>query len=188
MAFNFRLNLQSVFRRLGIQSGARLPQLENDVRMVMVITDLSRLIPAPIEPRAICGANIPGAVGLHSFIQLRSLSGGGIFVETVMIRRTGAAINENVIINITDVDAGLPVFPQLDIGGTPVESVFTAGTHAVIGGGVRIPSPSGFETWGIPLGIFVPNQRFLTINPGFSNTRNDISLFYRELRSIEEVG
>ncbi len=85
MPFNFRLNLQSVFRRLGIQSGAQLPQLNEQVQMTMLVTDLSRLVPAPIEPRGFAGANLALA-GQFAQCQLRSLSPGGVFIEKVFLR------------------------------------------------------------------------------------------------------
>jgi len=188
VAFNFRLNLQSVFRRLGIQSGARLPQLEQDVRMVMVITDLSRLIPAPIEPRGLAGANIAGVVGQRSYVQLQALSPGGTFVEAIVFRGPTVGVGENQVLNVSDQDLGLPLFPNLNIGGTPILSRFTAGPHAVVGGGVTFPAPQGFEQFGFPLGIFIPNQSFLSVRPGFDNRRLDISILYRELPSIEEAG
>lgn len=77
MAFNFRLNVQQVFRRLGIQTGARLPQLEDNVQMTMLLTDLSRLVPAPIEPRGMAGINLSGSAGNNSVCQIKSLAGGG---------------------------------------------------------------------------------------------------------------
>jgi len=187
--FNFRLNVQNVFRRLGILSGARLPQLEDDVRMTMILTDLSRLIPAPIEPRGMCGTSLISMAGLHSVMQIHALSPGGIFVETIIMNNQGSAANETLVLQVDTTDLGLPPSTFLiDIGGTPIESVFTAGFVFDGSGGVTLPAPAGFATYGIPLGIFVPNQSFFKIRPGSTNRRSNIGILFRELPSVEEVG
>ena len=188
MAFNFRLNVQDVFRRLGIQSGARLPQLDDNVRMTMLLTDLSRLVPAPIEPRGMAGENLIPMAGLHSVLQLQALSGGGLFIETIMLRGQGVPSSETQVMNVDNTDFGLPPAPNINIGGTPIQSLFTAGFVFDGAGGVAVPAPEGFTTWGIPLGIFVPNQSFFKIRPGFTNRRINAAILYRELPSIEEVG
>jgi len=187
--FNFRLNLQDVFRRLGIQSGARLPLLEDDVRMTMQVTDLSRLIPAPIEPRGLCGATLIAMAGLHTVVQLQALAPGGLFVETVMFRGQGSLDSDAQVVNVSPADLGLPVSTfNINVGGTPIQSVFSTGWVFDGTGGITLPSPDGFVTWGIPLGIFVPNQSFLKIRPGFVNRTMNIAILYRELPAIEEVG
>jgi len=189
VAFNFRLNVQNVFRRLGIKSGARLPQLEDDVRMTMLLTDLSRLIPAPIEPRGMCGRNLIPMAGLHSTIQIHALSPGGIFIETVMLNTQANPANETFVMNVSTDDLALPVNVfNIDIGGTPIESIFHAGFVFDGSAGVAVPAPVGFATWGIPLGIFVPNQSFFKLRPGFTNRRLNVGVLYRELPSVEEVG
>lgn len=187
MPFNFRLNLQSVFRRLGIQSGARLPQLNDNVQMVMLITDLSRLIPAPIEPRGMCGSSLATA-GQFSVCQLRALSPGGIFVESMFVRAPAPALTDNYFLDVTTLDLGLALATNINIGGTQIRSIFTAGPVAVLPGGVSIPSPDGFSGVNIDLGVFVPNQAFLTVGLDRVTLRLDIMLTYRELPSVEEVG
>lgn len=189
MTFNLRLNVQDLFRRLGIQSDARLPQLEDDIRMTMILTDLSRLIPAPIEPRGMCGENLIPMLGLHSVIQIQALAAGGIFVETVMINSQAIPANETYVMNVSPRDLALPPSTfNIDIGGTPIRSLFTAGFVFDTDGGVAVPAPVGFATWGIPLGIFVPNQSFFKLRAGLTNRRTNVGILYRELPSIEEVG
>lgn len=187
MPFNFRLNLQSVFRRLGIQSGARLPQLEDDVRMVMIVTDLSRLIPAPIEPRGLAGVNIAVA-GRFAVCQLRALSPGGVFIESIALRGSAPSILMNFLIDVNLVDLGLPASPNINVGGTQIFSRFTAGTILAAPTGVPIPSPDGFSSVTQRIGIFVPNQSFFTIGQSNVTQRLDVAITYRELPSIEEVG
>jgi len=188
VAFNFRLNVQSVFRRLGIQSGARLPQLEDDVRMVMILTDLSRLVPAPIEPRGFAGANFLGVGFRFPTIQLQALSGGGLFVEQMFIRGAAPSSTENYHIQVNEQDLGLPLGTQISIGGTPIFSRFTAGDVVVPTDGVVMPAPEGFSSLAFPLGIFVPNQSFFSVRQTNATRRHDIAIIYRELPSIEEVG
>lgn len=188
MPFNFRLNLQSVFRRLGIQSGARLPQLEDNVQMTMQVTDLSRLIPAPIEPRGFAGANVAEIGGQFGQVQLQALAPGGAFVENIFLRSQVPALVDNYFINVNTQNLGLAAAVNINIGGTPVASSFTAGGDAVGTGGVPIPMPSGFEVVNIPLGVFVPNQSFFSIQGPRIFIRLDVAIIYRELPSIEEVG
>lgn len=188
MAFNLRLNVQSVFRRLGIQSGARLPQLNDNIQMTMLLTDLSRLVPAPIEPRGLCGANITSPVPRFATFQLQSLAGGGIFIESMFLRGQAPTITDNYIVDVSDDDLGLPVVSQINIGGTPVRSIATAGDVVVPTNGTSIPSPTAFDSFSFPLGIFVPNQQFFSIRHTNSAFRMDIALIYRELPSVEEAG
>ncbi len=187
MPFNFRLNLQSVFRRLGIQSGARLPQLNDQVQMTMLVTDLSRLVPAPIEPRGLAGANVVVA-GQFSQVQLHSLAPGGIFVESIIQRGSAPANTMNLLFQVDAVDLGLAGAPNINVGGTQILSVFTAGTTLGAPTGVRVPSADGFSSVEIRIGIFVPNQFFLTIGQTNVSQRLDVALSYRELPSVEEVG
>ena len=188
MPFNFRLNLQSVFRRLGIQSGARLPQLNDEVQMTMLVTDLTRLVPAPIEPRGLCGVNLAEIGGQFGQVQLRALSPGGIFVESLFLRGQAPALVDSYFINVNNNDLGLAVAPNINIGGTQILSRFTAGGDVAGTGGVRIPLPSGFESINVPLGIFVPNQSFFSIQGPRVFIRLDVAMIYRELPSIEEAG
>ncbi len=188
MPFNFRLNLQSVFRRLGIQSGARLPQLEDNVTMVMLVTDLSRLIPAPIEPRGFAGVNILPPAGQASLCQLRALAPGGVFIESVFLRGSAPPDTADYVINVDLVDLGLPVGQQIDVGGTLILSRFTAGSQVAGVPGVTLPSPDGFSAAQVDVGIFVPNQAFFTLAQNTANQRLDVAILYRELPSVEEVG
>lgn len=188
MPFNFRLNLQSVFRRLGIQSGARLPQLDDNVQMTMLLTDLSRLIPAPIEPRGFAGANIAEVAGQFGQIQLQALAAGGVFVENLFLRGQAPLLTDNYLIDVSTQDLGLAAGVNLDVGGTPVRSRFTAGSAVAPTAGVPVPMSSGFETLNIPLGVFVPNQSFFSVRGPRIFIRLDVALIYRELPSIEEVG
>jgi len=185
--FNFRLNLQSVFRRLGIQSGARLPQLNDEVQMTMLVTDLSRLVPAPIEPRGFAGANVALA-GQFAVCQLRSLSPGGTFIESVILRGSAPAVTQNLLVNVNVTDLGLAVIPQVNIGGTQILSIFTAGTQAAAIVGVSLPAADGFTAVRLELGIFVPNQFFFTLGQSAVTQRLDVAIIYRELPSVEEVG
>lgn len=187
MPFNFRINLQSVFRRLGIQSGARLPQLNDEVQMTMLVTDLSRLVPAPIEPRGFAGANLAVA-GRFAQGQLRSLSPGGLFIEKIFLRGSVPADFMNHLVQVNNVDLGLAVMPNIDVGGTPIQSIFTAGTTVGASTGARLPSPDGFSSVALDLGIFVPNQFFFTIAQSNVTQRLDVAIIYRELPSVEEVG
>jgi len=188
MPFNFRLNLQSVFRRLGIQSGARLPQLDDNVQMTMQVTDLSRLIPAPIEPRGLAGVNFLGAAGRFATCQLRALAAGGVFIESILLRGSSPLTTHNYFVDVSLVDLALPAAPNINIGGTQILSRFTAGNQVVLAGVVTLPSPAGFESINLEFGIFVPNQSFFTLAMEPTNARLDITLVYRELPSIEEVG
>ncbi len=188
MPFNFRLNLQSVFRRLGIQSGARLPQLDDNVQMTMQLTDLSRLIPAPIEPRGLAGANITEVGGQFGQVQLQALSPGGVFIENLFLRGQAPLLTDNYLINVSAQDLGMALGANINIGGTQILSRFTAGSAVVPTGGIPIPMPSGFETVNLPLGVFVPNQSFFSLQGPRIFIRLDVALVYRELPSIEEVG
>lgn len=188
MAFNFRLNLQDAFRRLGIQSGARLPQLEDDVRMTMIVTDLSRLIPAPIEPRGLCGMNRQGSAPTHAVGQLQALSGGGIFIETVWMRGSGFTNVTNAFFDVSTLDLALPPGGQINIGGTATRSAFTEGLTIVGVIGIKMPAPEGTLTARFDVGMFVPNQSFFTVKMLGSNQRLDCSIAWRELPSIEQVG
>lgn len=188
MPFNFRLNLNSVFRRLGIQSGARLPQLDDNVQMVMIVTDLSRLVPAPIEPRGLAGANVVTFGANFPMVQLRALSAGGIFVEEMILRGSAPALTENLILDVNVVDEGLPAATQINIGGTPVLSRFTAGSVLAPTVGVTVPAVDGLSRDSFPLGIFVPNQLFFSARTSLPNNVLDIAIVYRELPSVEEVG
>lgn len=189
MPFNFRLNVQQVFRRLGIQTGARLPMLDDNIQMTMLVTDLSRLVPAPIEPRGLAGVNIDTMAGNFGAVQLQSLSAGGIFVETIMFRATGFAASENYFIDVTLTDLGLPALPgHVNIGGTPTFSRFTGGQVVVTTGGASIPAASPGDSINLQPGIFVPNQSFLSITTRTTVERLDVAIIYRELPSVEEVG
>lgn len=188
MPFNFRLNLQTVFRRLGIQSGARLPQLNDNVQMSMIVTDLSRLVPAPIEPRGFCGDNVAEVAGQFSVVQLQALAAGGVFVESLFLRGQVPALVDNYLLNVDDNDLGLPLAANVNVGGTQILSRFTAGGDAVGSGGVPIPMPSGFDSISLPIGVFVPNQSFFSIQGPRVFIRLDVAMIYRELPSIEEVG
>ena len=189
MPFNFRLNVQQVFRRLGIQTGARLPQLEDNIQMSMIVTDLSRLVPAPIEPRGYAGVNIGQVLGNFSVCQLQSLAAGGVFVELILIRSGSLLPAENYLIDVTDTDLALPgVAGHINIGGTPVQSRFTAGVDIATTAGATIPASQGRQAILFPAGIFVPNQSFLSITTDSVNRRLDIALIYRELPSVEEAG
>jgi len=190
MAFNFRLNLQSVFRRLGIQSGARLPKLNDNVTMAMIVTDLSRLVPAPIEPRGLAGANIASGVGVFSWVQLHSRAPGGIFLESIVVRGSSPGITDNYVINVSQDDANLPqLFGQnVSVGGEPIFSRFTGGQRGLGLVGASLPIPTGTNSIAIPLGIFVPNQWFYSMTVNSTNERLDIAMFYRELPAIEEIG
>ncbi len=189
MPFNFRLNVQQVFRRLGIQTGARLPQLEDNIQMTMIVTDLSKLVPAPIEPRGMAGVNLISKAGLFSTVQLQSLSPGGIFVETLTFRAFGFAATDTYLVDVTLTDLALPGLPgNINIGGTPIFSRFTGGWVAPSTAGASIPAASDGSTIIIAPGIFVPNQAFLSITTSKIQERLDVAMFYRELPSVEEVG
>lgn len=188
MPFNFRLNVQNIFRRLGIQTGARLPQLEDNVRMTMQLTDLSRLIPAPIEPRGLAGINLDSAPPSRPVVQLKSLSAGGLFVETILYRVENFAADDNLLIQISLTDLGMTPRSQQNIGGSPIFSQFTA-QNVLVGIPTGVPVPGGGQTntIAIPAGIFVPNQALFTMMQE-KIQRLDVALIYRELPSVEEVG
>jgi len=187
--FNFRLNLQNVFRRLGIQTGARLPQLNEEVQMTMLVTDLSRLVPAPIEPRGLAGVNLPGSLGNFSTVQLQSLAAGGIFIEKLIFRAEGFSNSVTYMIDVTLNDLAMPVLPgHVNIGGTPTFSRFTGDEIAVSTLGAPVPATSGNLSIVFEAGIFVPNQAFFSITTNEKNNRLAVAIFYRELPSIEEVG
>jgi len=186
--FNFRLNLQSVFRQLGIQTGARLPQLNEEVQMTMLITDLSRLVPAPVEPRGLAGVNLSGSLGLFSVCQLHSLAAGGIFVENVLFRSEGFPSSEDYLFEVDLADRGMPLAAQVDVGGDPTRSIFTADEVVQATTGVPVPATSGNQNFGFPSGIFVPNQSFFTVGNLTKNKRLDVAILYRELPAVEEVG
>lgn len=189
MPFNFRLNVQNVFRRLGIQTGARLPQLNDAIQMTMLVTDLSKLVPAPIEPRAMAGANIAGVNNRKSVVQLQSLASGGIFVETIVLRSTTLSNTQNYLIDVSLTDLGMPALPtQINIGGTPAFSRFTGGVVITPTGGATLPAVGGGGSVNISPGIFVPNQAFVSITTTTFQERLDVAIFYRELPSVEEVG
>lgn len=154
----------------------------------MLVTDLSRLVPAPIEPRGFAGVNINPPVGQTSHAQLQALSPGGVFVEIMLLRGESPAQAENHRLDVSNQDLALPAAPNLNVGGTTILSAFTAGSLVVPITGVTFPSPTGFEAVTIPLGIFVPNQAFFTVRSFAVGTRLDVALIYRELPSVEEVG
>ncbi len=187
MPFNFRLNLLSVFRSLGIQSGARLPQLNENVQMTMLVTDLSRLVPAPIEPRGLAGINLAGSPGTKVTTQLRSLAPGGIFIETLSFRLEGIAPTDDILIAVTNTDLGMLLRAQVNVGGSPIQSIFTADRLA--GGflGIPIPASSTGRTITFPIGVFVPNQAFFTASVRTDDQDLGIAILYRELPSVEEA-
>lgn len=189
MPFNFRLNLQNVFRRLGIQSEARLPQLEDNVRMVMVVTDLSRLIPAPIEPRGMCSINLAPLAGQFGVIQLQALSPGGVFVEQIFLRSQNPAARDDFQVIVNTTSLAVPLATNINIGGLQILSRATGGSVPFtpwIGG--LIPAPTGSQAIALPVGIFVPNQSFFTVRGHTINVGIDVAMIYRELPSVEEVG
>jgi len=187
--FNFRLNVQQVFRRLGIQTGARLPQLDDNVQMTMLLTDLSRLVPAPIEPRGLCGVNLSGSLGNFSVAQLQSRGPGGLFVENIIFRGDGFPASENYLLDVTATDLGLAIDPgHINVGGTPVASVWSADEVAAATIGAPIPATDGRQQFSFQSGIFVPNQAFFSITTRDKNRRLNVALIYRELPSVEEVG
>lgn len=188
MPFNFRLNVQQVFRRLGIQTGARLPQLDDNIQMTMLVTDLSKLVPAPLEPRGMCGLNLGTASGMFGACQLQSRASGGIFVETIIFRAFGFAASEHYLMDVTLTDLGLPGLPNVNIGGTPIFSRFTGGLTNVTTAGATIPAASDGNTVIFNPGIFVPNQAFFSITTSKTQERLIVAMFYRELPSVEEVG
>lgn len=189
MPFNFRLNVQSVFRRLGIQTGARLPQLDDNIQMSMLVTDLSRLVPAPIEPRGLAGVNLPGSLGNFSVCQLWSLAEGGIFIENLIFRGDGFPSSEDYMIDVTLTNLGLAVNPgHINAGGSPVRSIFTAGEVPVTTGGAPMPATVGKAAVEFRPGIFCPNQALFSISSLTKNKRLDVAIVYRELPSVEEVG
>lgn len=188
MPFNFRLNVQSVFRRLGIQTGARLPQLDDNIQMTMLVTDLSRLIPAPIEPRGMVGKNLGAIPGFFSAVQLHSLAAGGLFIESVVLRPFGFSENDTFRFDVTLNDLGLTSGPIINIGGTPVASQFTFGFPPAVTTGTGIPAGSDDTTILLQPGIFVPNQAFFSVHTDKINERLNVALFFRELPSVEEVG
>ena len=189
MPFNFRLNVQNVFRRLGIQTGARLPQLADNMQMTMLVTDLSRLVPAPIEPRGYAGAHINSALGLRSSVQLRSLSPGGIFIESLVFR-SDYPQGDNFLIGVETTDLALGALPNqnISVGGSPITSVFTGGNGGVVITAATVPASNEFLSVAISAGFFVPNQAFFTVQSSANNRDLDIGIVYRELPSVEEVG
>ncbi len=202
MAFNLRLNVQNVFRRLGIQTG-RLPQLNENIQMTMQLTDLSRLIPAPIEPRGLAAFNQPGSGVAVPTVQLQARASGGIFVERVSLRPLGFVQTEGYWVNIAPPNAtfggdlglpiaenvifGLPHPANINIGGTPIASVFTAGPAGFSSFGTIISAEAGDSLFQYDLGAFVPNQSFFTVQPTNQLRRLDITIVYRELPSVEQV-
>lgn len=202
MAFNFRLNVQNVFRRLGIQTG-RLPQLNENIQMTLQLSDLSRLIPAPIEPRGLAAFDLAPTPGNFPVVQLQSRASGGIFVETIWIRGQAFPQNEGYWLNVKPAGApfggdlglplaihtvlGTPFLQNLDIGGTPIASVWTAGNVAIPGFGVLIPVEAGVDLFQYDLGAFVPNQSFLTMSPSNLTRRLNVAIVYRELPSVEQI-
>lgn len=191
MPFNFRLNVQQVFRRLGIQTGSRLPQLDDNVQMVMILTDLSRLVPAPIEPRGFCGVNLGPSVGNKSVCQLQALGEGGIFVESMLLRGDAFVSSDNYLLTVTANDFGMPIVNggNINIGGSPpIRSRFTAQQVNVALQGVSMPATPNREAISLTAGIFVANQSFFQIGTKNNNSRLDISIVYRELPSVEEAG
>lgn len=188
MPFNFRLNVQSVFRRLGIQTGARLPQLNENIQMTMQVTDLSRLIPAPIEPRGMVGRDVGTSPVNFGACQLHSLSAGGLFVESIVLAPFGFVVGDHYLFDVTATDLGLISFPVINIGGTPVVSEFTAGLAPAVPTGTQVPPGRDGATIVIEPGIFVPNQAFFSITTHQFAERLIVALFFRELPSVEEVG
>lgn len=188
MPFNFRLNLQSVFRRLGIQSGARLPQLDDNVQMTMQVTDLSRLIPAPIEPRGMGGINLVGIAGQFGMVQLQALSAGGAFVEQLILRSSNPGVADDFQLHVTTIDLALPLAININIGGQQILSRMTGGFVAAPFIGAVLPAPSSAQSINIPVGIFVPNQAFFSVRAHTVAARLDVMMIYRELPSVEEVG
>lgn len=190
MPFNFRLNVQQVFRQLGIQTGARLPMLNDNIQMVMQITDLERLIPAPVEPRGMAGVNLSPAAGFFSTVQILSLAPGGIFIENILLRADGFNNTENVIVQVTTTDLALTVSSalQIDVGGSPTESILTSGNTATGIVGPSIPMSGSSNSVALLAGLFVPNQSFFTLGTRTANERMDVNIIWRELPAVEEVG
>lgn len=188
MPFNFRLNVQSVFRRLGIQFGARLPQLEDNVQMTMLMTDLSRLIPAPIEPRGMGGINLPALAGNFGMVQLQALSPGGVFVEQLVLRSSNPGPADDFQLHVTNINLLLPLAININIGGQQILSRMTGGFVAAPFIGAVLPAPASAQSMTLPVGIFVPNQSFFSVRAHTVNAILDVMMIYRELPSVEEVG
>lgn len=186
MPSNFRLNVQDVFRRLGMQS-VRLPRVSDNVQMTMLVTDLSRLIPAPIEPRGFAGVNLAGLAGQFGAIQIRALSSGGIFIEQLILRSTAPAAADDFQLDVTVNDLGLPLGLQINIGGTPIQSLFTAGSVPFTPIAPVLPAPAS-QVIPFEVGIFVPNQAFFQLRGHRIGVGIDVAVVYRELPSVEEVG
>lgn len=166
----------------------RLPQLADDVQMTMVVTDLSRLIPAPIEPRGMGGINLANLAGQFGMVQLQALSAGGVFVEQLILRSQNPAAQDDFQLNVNTVDLGLPLAININIGGLQILSRMTGGHHPAPPLGAVLPAPASAQSINIPVGIFVPNQSFFSVRAHTVNVRLDVMMIYRELPSVEEVG
>lgn len=187
MPSSFRLNLQSVFRRLGMQS-VRLPQIADDVQMTMQVTDLSRLIPAPIEPRGMGGINIAALAGNFGMVQLQALSPGGAFVEQLVLRSQAPGPADDFQLHVTNINLGLPLAININIGGQQILSRITGGWEPAPFIGAVLPAPATAQSMTLPVGIFVPNQMFFSVRAHTVNARLDVMMIYRELPSVEDVG
>ncbi len=155
--------------------------------MTMILSDLSRLIPAPIEPRGFAGANFLPLPGVFATCQFQALSPGGLFIEEIILRGQAPAVGENYTIGF-DLDLTLTPTPIGDIGGTPTDSRFFVGNSVPRALPGSLPAPDGNTVIALTANIFVRNQAFFTMQSTAAGDRLDVALIFRELPSVEEVG
>lgn len=179
----FSLNVFEGLRRLGITGGQGLT-MAGELQPTLLVSDLSRQVPGPVEPRGFVGANVLPGAGTRGAIQIESLAPGGIFIECIALRPFNPAVADNVHLSRSTTDLALPVANASDFGGDPVDSTPTAGQTAVAAFGPTLPLSAGFESLAFALGLFVPNGQFFTMMNSQTVDRLDAAVVWRELPAI----
>lgn len=118
------VNIFHALKRMGSKIPFRFPMVDTLVPTVQMY-DVSRLVSAPVEPRAVAG-NMIQLAGILSaqWVQLQSLAAGGLFVEFLSLQ-TNLAFGLEVrwTLRIIDALVGTPVERvKTEVGGSPTAS------------------------------------------------------------------
>lgn len=118
------VNIFDALRRMGAKLPFRFPMVDTLVPVVQMY-DVSRLVSAPVEARAIAGATGGSIIINNAFVlELHSLAVGGLFVEFLALD-TDQLLPNAWTLSIGPTGAAVPVsFPKTDLGGVPTRSEF----------------------------------------------------------------
>jgi len=183
---NWTLNAYDTLRRLGLKTGLGIT-FKSEAIPIVLLSDLSRLIPAPIEPRALTGFNFNPPVGDHAELRMRSDAPGGVFIEALFLLATGAVLTDTWILrNLPSVAATTSSITAntQQFGGTDVISSPLQVSVAAAPSGAELPAGNTGDPVTTPVALFIPNGNFFSItfsNPGNQST---IAMLWREVPAI----